>query len=97
MTLSQQSNLDTILITIFCFVDDFFKGVVRSIAYALRRPDKRTPPTPKHNLTLAELCALALFRFFTGHRNWKDFYQHVKTYHTRDFPKLPVYAFPDLK
>ena len=91
MTLSQQSNLDTILITIFCFVDDFLKGVVRSIAYALRRPDRNTPPTPTHNLSLSELCSLALFRFFTGHRNWKDFYQHVKTYHEHDFPTLPVY------
>lgn len=91
MTLSQHSNLDTILITIYCFVDDFLKGVLGSIAYALKRPDRHTPPTPKHKLTVAELVSLAIFRFFTGHRAWKDFYQHLQTYHRKDFPGLPVY------
>lgn len=91
MTLSQLSNLNTILITIYCFVDDFLKGIVNSIQFALRRPDHYTPPTPKRNLTLAELVTLAIFRFFTGHRNWKDFYQHIRTYHGQDFPRLPAY------
>ena len=91
MTLSQHSNLNTILITIYCFVDDFLKGVLNSIKFALRRPGQNTPPTPKHNLTLAELVSLAIFRFLTGHRNWKDFYQHVRTYHAQDFPGLPAY------
>lgn len=91
MTLSKLSNLNTILIAIYCFVDDIMKGVLDSIRYALKRPDHNTPPTPKHNLTLAELASLAIFRFFTGHGNWKDFYRHVETYHRRDFPKLPAY------
>lgn len=91
MTLSKLSNLTTILITIYCFVDDFLKGIVSTITYALTRPNRHTPPTPKHNLSVAELASLAIFRFFTGHRNWKDFYQHLMTYHRTDFPRLPAY------
>ncbi len=91
MTLSQHSNLNTILITIYCFVEDFLKGILGSIKYALKRPDQNTPPTPKRNLTLAELVSLAIFKSVSGHRNWKDFYQNIKSYHKKDFPGLPVY------
>ena len=91
MTLSQLSDLNNILLTIYCFVDDFLKGILNNIKYALKRPDHNTPPTRKHNISLAELASLAIFRFFTGHRNWKDFYRHIKTYHSKDFPGLPAY------
>ena len=91
MTLLQHSNLNFILTAIYCFVDDFVKGILRNVMYALKRPDHDNPPTPKHNLSLAELASLAIFRFFTGHRNWKDFYHHLKTYHRTDFPRLPAY------
>lgn len=90
-SLNQQEDFITILITIYCFVDDFLKGVVLSIAYALERPNQSHPPLKKRNLGLAELVSLALLRFFTGHRNWKDFYRHVRTYHMKDFPCLPTY------
>jgi len=92
MTLLQNINdLNSILIMIYCFVDDFLKGVVSNIRYALDRPGKNRPPTKKHNLSLAELASLAIFRFFTGHKNWKDFYYHIKTYHKQDFCNLPNY------
>lgn len=91
MTLSQHTNLKTILLLIYCFVDDFVKGVVRNIRYALTSPDHNTPPLKKHNLSIAEIASLAIFRFFTGHRNWKDFYRHIKAYHAKDFPNLPTY------
>jgi hypothetical protein len=91
MTLSQHSNLDTILITVYCFVDDFLKGVLGSIRHALKRPNQHTPPVRKHNLSIAELVSLAIFRFFTGHRNWKDFHQHLQTCHRKDFQSLPMY------
>jgi transposase len=32
-----------------------------------------------------------MYRFFTGHRTWKDFYKHIKCHHQRDFPGLPCY------
>jgi hypothetical protein len=91
MTLAQHSNLKTILLVIYCFVDDMIKAMVTSLRSLLSRPDHTTPLTKKHNLSIAELVTLALFRFFTGHRNWKDFYRHIKTYHKRDFPHLPTY------
>jgi len=86
------SDLNIILIMIYCFVSDFLKGVVNNLLFALERPGKNRPPVRKHNLSLAELISLAIFRFFTGHRNWKDFYRHLKTYHQTDFPKLPKYG-----
>lgn len=67
------------------------KAMLGSIRLLLSRPSHTTPPTKKHNLSIAELSTLAIFRFFTGHRNWKDFYLHIKTYHLRDFPSLPTY------
>lgn len=91
MTLSQHSDLNTVLVTIYCFVDDMLRAVSRSLRPLLSRPDNRTPPTKKHNLSIAELASLAIFRFFTGHRNWKDFYRHLRTYHGQDFPSLPTY------
>lgn len=91
MTLSNHTDLELILIAIYCFVDDFIKTILPFIRHALKRPDRVTPPTKKHNLTIAELVSLAIFRFFTGHKNWKDFYQHIDTYHAKDFPSLPTY------
>lgn len=89
--LNKLADLEIILITIYCFVDDFLKGVVQSISHALMKPTHSIPPTKKHNLSIAELVSLALFRFFTGHHNWKQFYRFVRTYHSSDFPNLPNY------
>jgi hypothetical protein len=91
MTLSHNSDLNEILPVIYVFADDVTKEMVRSIEYALDRPNKGHPPRKKGNLSVAEIITLAIFRFFTGHRNWKDFYRHIKTYHHKDFPNLPAY------
>jgi transposase len=91
MTLSQHTNLQTILIVIYTFVDDMQKAMLTSIRPLLSHPDHFAPPLKKHNLSIAELATLAIFRFFTGHRNWKDFYRHITTYHAKDFPTLPTY------
>lgn len=97
MALLQNINdLNLILIMIYCFVDDFLKGIVNNIKYALARPGKNRPPIKKRNLSLAELASLAIFRFFAGHGNWKDFHQRIKTYHKQDFSNLPNYQnFPE--
>ncbi len=58
---------------------------------SIQRSGQDHSPTKKHNLSLAELITLAIFRFFTGHNNWKDFYRHIETYHKKDFPNLPAY------
>jgi len=91
MALSKHTDLDMILVMIFCFVDDFVKIAIGQLRHALKRPDSDNPPIKKHNLSIAELVSLAIFRFFTGHRDWKAFYYHVKTYHAKDFPNLPDY------
>lgn len=91
MTLLQQDNLNTILITIYAFVDDFVKTLLSNIQPELMSPTRGVPPTKKHNLSIAELVSLGIFRFFIGHRNWKDFYRHITTYHAKDFPALPTY------
>src|SRR4030043_1513434 len=89
--LNNFSNLELILISIYTFVDDFIKGMVKNIKYALQKPTQNIPPVKKHNLSLAELVSLAIFRFFSGQTNWKKFYHFVKTYHAKDFPNLPSY------
>lgn len=89
--LNKLPDLEIILIAIYCFVDDFLKGAVQSIPHALQRPNHAAPPIKAFNLSLAELVSLALFRFFVGHRNWKQFYRFVGTYHGQDFPHLPNY------
>lgn len=89
--LNKISDYNIILIIIYCFVDDFLKQIVNKIAYALERPGKNNPPIKKHKCSLAELISLAIFRFFTGHDNWKRFYKFVKNYHAKDFPDMPSY------
>jgi hypothetical protein len=85
------NNFNSILVIIYCFVDDFIKGIIKMIKYSLQRPGKNMPPIKKYKLCLAELITLAIFRFFTGHSNWKKFYQFIVTYHAKDFPNLPTY------
>ena len=89
--LNNFKNLSTILIIIYCFIDDFIKGIVNTIQYALKRPDQNSPPTKKHNLNLSELISMGIFRFFTGHKNWKDYYKFISNYHSNDFKDLPNY------
>ena len=91
MTLSHNTDLHTTLITIYVFVDDMQDAILESIRPLLTRPTKGTPPIKKHKLSVSEIATLAIFRFYTGHRNWKDFYNHIKTYHQKDFPNLPTY------
>ena len=88
----QQDDLITILVMIYTFVDNFIKQILQSIFPAIERPGKNHPPLKTYNLNVAELVSLAIFRFFIGYRNWKDFYKFIKTYHTQDFPNLPTYG-----
>ena len=87
----QQTDRIIIFVAIYCFVEDMLGALVASIKFALDRPSQGRPPIKKHTLSLAYLITLALFRFFTGHRNWKDFYRHIATYHRQDFPELSTY------
>lgn len=84
-------NLIAVLNAIREFVSNFFKEILHKIRYALQAPSNTNPPSKKYKLSLADLVSLALFRFFTGHDNWKAFYKHIKTYHLKDFAKIPCY------
>lgn len=84
-------DLNEILITIFCFVDDFIKRILHTLRFAIEPPNQNRPPVKSYSLSVAELVSLAIFRYFTGHTNWKDFYRHIMTYHLSDFPELPNY------
>ena len=90
---SHNPDLTEVLIIIYTFVDDFFKNVINSIGFALEKVEvtQNKPPTKKPSLSLAEVVTLSIFRFYTGHRTWKDFYKHIKHYHAQDFPRLPSY------
>lgn len=91
-SIKNHDDLITILIMIYSFTDDFNKQVVGSLYPSLEKPSKGKPPIKKGNLSVAEMVSLAVFRFFTGHRSWKEFYRHVKGYHYKDFPNLPAYS-----
>lgn len=90
-SIKNHDDLITLLVMIYTFVDDFNQQVVGSLYPCLEKPSQGKPPVKKGNLTVAETVSLAVFRFFTGHRSWKEFYRHVKCYHAKDFPNLPTY------
>lgn len=89
--LKQNEDLEIVLIAIYCFVDDFLKQTLYSIEYALEKPTNNKPPIKKKSLSLSESITLGIFRYIIGYRCWKDFYKHLKTYHSKDFPNLPNY------
>lgn len=90
-TSNQITNLNELLLTIYCFVDDFAKNILHSIRHAINRPQQGRPPTKTYNLSVSEIASFSIFKFFTGHRSWKDFYKHITTYHKIDFPTMPKY------
>lgn len=91
MTPLQQDDFIILLISIYCFVEDFHQTLLSSIRFSLTRPSQGRPPLKTRNLSVTELVTLALFKQFTGHKNWKSFYRYIKTYHAQDFPQLPEY------
>lgn len=91
MTPFQQDDLTILLISIYCFVEEFHHTILRSIHFALERPRQQRPPLKTRNLSVTELVSLALFKQFTGHKTWKSFYRYIKTHYAQDFPELPRY------
>jgi hypothetical protein len=87
----QQDDFIILLISIYCFVEDFHTTVLQTIRFSLTRPSQNRPPIKTRNLSVTELVTLALFKQFTGHKTWKSFYRYIKTYHAQDFPQLPEY------
>ncbi|MCG2694890.1 IS982 family transposase [Candidatus Parcubacteria bacterium] len=86
-------NLKDLLLIIYCFCKDFITEIKENVIkkLPLQKIDRNHPPIKKGKLSVAEITTLAIFRNFTGHKNWADFYRHIVNYHTDDFPNFPNY------
>ncbi len=88
----QQEDRTMVLCGLYDLVFDFHQMLIAKLPPSLPTPDQTHPPTKKTKLPLVMLVTLILFRFFTGHGNWKDYYCHLKSYHHgKDIGYLPNY------
>jgi Transposase DDE domain len=88
----QQEDRTMVLCGLYDLVVDFHRLLLAKLPPSLPMPDQSHPPTKKTKLPLVMLVSLILFRFFTGHGNWKDYYRHLKSYHHgKDIGLLPNY------
>lgn len=71
----------TILLGMYDIVWDFHHALLRKLPPSLPTPDQAHPPTKKTKLPLVMLVTLILFKFFVGHKNWKDYYRYLKSHH----------------
>jgi transposase len=94
MQFTSLTNEDStiILIGLYDIVDDFHCQLQRKLPASLPRPDQAHPPTKKTKLPLVMLVTLILFKFFVGHRSWKEYYRYLKSHHDRvNVGILPTY------
>lgn len=70
-----------VLVGLYDVVWDFHQALLRKLPPSLPRPDQVHPPTRKTKLPMVMLVSLILFKFFTGHRSWKDYYRYLKSHH----------------
>lgn len=71
----------TILLGLYDVVWDFHHALLRKLPPSLPVPDQTHPPTKKTRLSLVMLVSLILFKFFVGHRSWKDYYRYLHSHH----------------
>jgi transposase len=83
MQFASLTNEDStmVLLGLYDAVYDFHRALLRKLPPSLPTPDQAHPPTKKTKLPLAMLVSLILFRFFVGHRSWKDYYRYLKSHH----------------
>jgi transposase len=94
MQFSSLTNEDStmILVGLYDIVYDFHQALLRKLPPSLPRPDQGHPPTKKTQLPLVMLVTLMLFKFFVGHRSWKEYYRYLKSHHhTVNIGRLPNY------
>jgi transposase len=70
-----------ILLGLYDIVFDFHRALLRKLPPSLPAPDQAHPPTKKTRLPLVMLVCLMLFKFFVGHRSWKEYYRYLKSHH----------------
>jgi len=71
----------TILLGLYDVTYDFHQALLRKLPPSLPTPDQTHPPTKKTKLPLVMLVTLILFKFFVGHKSWKDYYRYLKSHH----------------
>jgi hypothetical protein len=76
---NEDSN--TILLGLYDVAYDFHQALLRKLPPSLPRPDHVNPPTKKTKVPLVMLVSLILFKFFVGHKSWKDYYRYLKSHH----------------
>lgn len=82
----------TILIGLYDIIYDFHQQLIRKLPPSLSRPDQAHPPTKKTKLSLVMIVTLMLFKFFVGHRSWKEYYRYLKSHHHgTNIGNLPSY------
>jgi hypothetical protein len=83
MQFASLTNEDStmVLLGLYDVVYDFHQALLRKLPPSLPAPDQTHPPTKRTKLPLAMLVTLILFKFFTGHRSWKDYYRYLKSHH----------------
>lgn len=83
MQFTSLTNEDStiILLGLYDVVYDFHQALLRKLPPSLPMPDRSHPPTRKTKLPLVMLVSLVLFKFFVGHKSWKDYYRYLKSHH----------------
>ncbi len=77
---------------LFCFVDDFAKGIAKEvISHQLKNNKSLRRPTRTPGLTDSEIMTILLMFQESPCRNFKFFYKsYLQLYHS-EFPKMPCY------
>lgn len=94
MQFASLTNEDStmILAGLYGIVYDFHQQLQRELPAHLPKPDRSHPPTRKTKLPLVMLVTLILFKFFVGHRSWKEYYRYLKSHHNGvNIGMLPTY------
>lgn len=83
MQFASLTNEDStmILVGLYDIVYDFHEQLLRKLPPSLPGPDQSHPPTKKTKLSLVMLVTLMLFKFFVGHRSWKEYYRYLTSHH----------------
>jgi hypothetical protein len=76
-SLTNEDNI-MVLVGLYDIVWDFHQALLKQLPTSLPRPDQMHPPTKKTKLSMVMLVTLVLFKFFVGHRSWKDYYRYTR-------------------
>jgi hypothetical protein len=82
---------ETMLITVYCFVDDFINTIMNYPIGKMILKHWKGRRGPKRRLSLAELMTLNILRFFLRVHDLKTFHRLVWNVYRAYFPGLPNY------